>query len=393
MDEAGRPRCRILHVVNHLHPAGVQRVACDLATNLDRSSFECGVVSLEHPPHGSLARILERADLVFWRLKPSRAGWLGAALQLRRIVRDWAPAIVHTHMASARAATALMILERDRPLLVTCQHDLIELPSLRGFRRWLDHVLLSRNDFCLAVSAIVAEQLVEVGLAPATRVGVYPNAVDLSRLRPPSQEQRRRTRAALGLTEDQLLVGAICILEKGRGVDQLMEAFSRLAVDAPDAVLLIGGDGPERAALEDLGRELGITDRLRMIGLQEDLRWVLHGLDVRAVPSSSEGGVLAAIEAMATGCPVVACGVGGLVELASTGAVYALPPDSPTALAEALGELARSQGQRAALSLAGLARVQEYSLDESLEEIEEFYFRMLGIDVHQSSELAQEVAA
>jgi glycosyltransferase involved in cell wall biosynthesis len=104
----------------------------------------------------------------------------------------------------------------------------------------------------------------------------------------------------------------------------------------PDLHWALAGSGPERAPLRREAERLGVGDRLHWLGQVEDVASLLAEADVVVVPSLSEGLGTAALEALALGVPLVASGVGGLVEILSDGAGLGVPPGDGRALADAV---------------------------------------------------------
>jgi glycosyltransferase involved in cell wall biosynthesis len=129
----------------------------------------------------------------------------------------------------------------------------------------------------------------------------------------------------------------VCIanLNPYKGHKTLLEALSRLPAEL-EWTLLLAGEGPERGRISQQARELGLDDRVRLLGLVEDIDGLLERADVAVLASYTEGLPNAVLEAMAHAVPVVATDVGGVRELLGTGAGILVPPGNPEALAEAL---------------------------------------------------------
>lgn len=154
-----------------------------------------------------------------------------------------------------------------------------------------------------------------------------------------------------------VLVVAHLIREKG--VDVLLRGFARL--DHPSARLLVVGDGPLLPELRALADDLGIGRRTEFLGLRDDVQACLQRADVfvhPAVWAEAFGWTIA--EAMATGCPVIASGTGGIPELIGDGdAGLLVTPGDPEELAAALGRLLSSPELRQKLAGAARLRVEQ----------------------------------
>ena len=148
---------------------------------------------------------------------------------------------------------------------------------------------------------------------------------------------------------------------KGHGF--LLDAAARLVARGLRFELRLAGDGPETTAVALRIEELGLGDRVRLLGTvphAELLELYRDGrVDCVVLPSLHEGISVALMEAMAHSVPVVATRVGGVPELLDGGAGLLVPPEDPAALAEALELLLVSPSARVAVGEAGRRRVEE----------------------------------
>src|SRR5262249_37925675 len=131
---------------------------------------------------------------------------------------------------------------------------------------------------------------------------------------------------------------------------------------APTLKLLLVGDGPLRGELERLALSLGITDRIRFLGLRgrDQVARLIHGCEVFVLPSRSEPFGIVLIEALGCKKPVIATTVGGIPEIIENGKSGILvEPDNPEALAAALTSVLQNESLRLAMACAGNARVRE----------------------------------
>ncbi|MDB5683785.1 MAG: glycoside hydrolase [Sphingomonas bacterium] len=186
-------------------------------------------------------------------------------------------------------------------------------------------------DGLLAVSAALREDMVALG-APRDRISVHYTGVDLDRFRP---VDRAGAKAALGVRGPLLLSVGYLIDRKGQ---QIAVAAMR---DLPGATLLIVGQGPARAALEQQIAALGLGDRVRLLGAlpHEALPPLFAAADVMVLPSAAEGLANVWVEALASGTPVVTSDVGGAREVIDRAAAGRLVARDPAAVAAAIGEI------------------------------------------------------
>jgi glycosyltransferase involved in cell wall biosynthesis len=175
----------------------------------------------------------------------------------------------------------------------------------------------------VAVSPTVADRLKRWGV-PAPRIEVVPNGVDLDRFRF-DPERRERTRRRLGLPQGAFVVGGVGRLARGKRFDVLVRALTLLPED--HWLLLVGG-GPEEHVLRRTAREAGVAGRVLFTGERPvvpdgtpgpDLPSLTAAMDLFASPSAEEAFGLAAVEALASGLPVL---------YASCPAIEDLPPEA-----------------------------------------------------------------
>jgi glycosyltransferase involved in cell wall biosynthesis len=148
-------------------------------------------------------------------------------------------------------------------------------------------------------------------------VRFWRNGLDLERLRPAGGEDRARERAALALPDDAFVMMTASRLAAWKRVDRAIRALPKVHAWAPNALLLVVGDGEERARLEALARGLGVAGAVRFTGavLQHDVVRCMHASDVflAVADLSNVGNPL--LEAMACGMCVVAVDAGDTRDL------------------------------------------------------------------------------
>ncbi|MEH1166199.1 glycosyltransferase family 4 protein [Micromonospora sp. CPCC 205539] len=216
-------------------------------------------------------------------------------------------------------------------------------------------------------------------------VGVIPNGVPLP---PHPRVARDRVRADLGLHIDDVAMIAVSRLTWEKGFGVLADALRRLSPPAarrlpPPArrVLLVAGDGPDRAgitaALTEAGAAGGVE--VRLLGNRLDVPDLLAAADLFVFPTLHENLSNALLEAMAHELPVVASAVGGNVEVLRSGGGRLVPAGDPDALAAALTPLLDDPAERRHVGGLGRKVVADgYSLDVMLGSLDRVYERLIG---------------
>lgn len=267
--------------------------------------------------------------------------------------------------AAFKAFVTIQQLEPPTPGVRSSRRYLGFVPGLglwwyrQRFRGWLRSLAPART---ICITQAVRSAL-ETGYGFSSRkLPVIHNGVDVDRFSPGSRD----TDAARApeLMNAPFTFGTAARLIHEKGIDVAIRAFAQTVRQAPDVPmrLLIANDGSERHALEQLAQQLGVAEEVRFLGFQRDLPAYYRTVDIFLVPSRIEAQGLIVLEAMASGCLVIASAVGGIPEMITRSELGALvPPDDASALADAMNEVRRlSSAERRAQAAAGRAHVREH---------------------------------
>jgi glycosyltransferase involved in cell wall biosynthesis len=240
-------------------------------------------------------------------------------------------------------------------------------------RRWLAPYVT----WFVAVSETLRRRLeTEVGIDPA-KIRVVLNTADPSRFVPVAD--RVAVRGELGYAADAILVGSVGRLDAVKQFDVLLEAFAQVHASNPRVRLVLVGDGPQRPALEAMVQRLGLSDAVRLPGQQADVRPWLGAMDLFVLPSAREGISRAALEAMASGLPVIASDVSGNCEiLRDTDAGMLVAAGDVAALAVAMRRCCDDAPLRQRLGEAARQRVIDvFSVDAAVRAYTQLYLQLL----------------
>jgi len=218
----------------------------------------------------------------------------------------------------------------------------------------------------VANSKWVAEQAAASG-APGDKISVVYEGADI----PPrfTAEQRQRARARWGISQSTPLLGCVGVLLPDKGQEWLIRALAELKKECAGAKLLLAGDGPCRARLESLARELDLTDDVIFAGFVKDVENVYAALDVFLLPSFFEALNNSLLAAMAYEIPSIAFNKGALGEIIEDGK-SGLLVSGPNVeeISRAATKLLREHDLAQQLAWAGRIRVeQNFSADKMVE--------------------------
>jgi glycosyltransferase involved in cell wall biosynthesis len=278
---------------------------------------------------------------------------------LRRLIAERRPALVHTHTAKAGALGRLAALtgSAPRPALVHTFHGHVLSGYFGRARSALfgatERALARRTDRLVAVAPAVRDELVERhGVGVREQYAIIPPGFDRERTAP-DRDAGARLREELGVPQGGVLIGCLGRLAAIKQVDRLVEAFGRVRAAAPDAHLLVMGDGPQGEALR---APIAALPGAHWRAPEAELSAAYAAIDLLALPSAAEGCPQVLVEALAAGVPVVASEVGGVPGLLRDGIDGLLvPPDGIEPLAGALTRLCTDADRRAELA-RGAAR-------------------------------------
>lgn len=238
------------------------------------------------------------------------------------------------------------------PACVGVLHGLGEYD--RPYRRWESRALISKAWRMVGVSRAVCDDLINSGAGfKPYNVRQINNAIDISRAER-LQHPKPQARQLLGLPEDAFVIGTIGRLVPAKGHVQLLEAFSEIKDDYPQALLAIIGEGRLRQEMEAIIQARQLGGRVRLLGAKDDALQYVRAYDVFVMSSVSEGLPLALLEGMSARLPVVGSDIDSMRPILedSGGRIY--PVGQSAILAERLREVVlltpqerTKEGQRA----------------------------------------------
>jgi teichuronic acid biosynthesis glycosyltransferase TuaC len=239
------------------------------------------------------------------------------------------------------AAAVLLGRALGRPVIITARgSDLNIIARYVIPRRWIRWAA-RHADGLVAVSSGLRQRLVELGV-PAERIRVLRNGVDLTLFRPYDREAARQK---LGFARPSLLaVGNLVALKRH---NLMIQALPQL----PEVQLVIVGDGPERAAIENLARERSVADRVQFLGRlpQDRLPEIYSAADLLLLVSTHEGWPNVLLESMACGTPVAVSEIGGITDIVAAAEAGRIVADvTPSRLAATIRDLLAAPPSRAA---------------------------------------------
>ncbi len=359
-----------LHINTSREWRGGERQTLLLAEGLHAGGHRTRVVC---PPDSELEQRCRDQGIPVLPLKMRGEADLTAIDRLRRWIREETPDLVHTHTAHAHTIGGLArwglgplcVAQRRGPFSILRSGTPFVTPW--KYRRLADHLI--------AISEQVARVL-EGDDIPADHITVIPDGV------PPLPEPKSSAtqwRQQFRIPDQGLLIGSVGQLSREKGHVHLIEALTHLDHRSQPVQLVLVGDGPEKMALSERARALGMHGRVHFTGFQSDVSSAIHALDLYVQPSLEEGLGTSILDALQACRPVVASQVGGIPEVIIDGETGRLAPAAdPVRLAEAIDSLLDDPEGAITLARAGQQRAtRHYSQTALIEGNLQLYTRLL----------------
>ncbi len=381
----------IAHVLHRLYLAGAEVLAAGLARqqanphDSNRAYDQLFICLDEVGPLGEQLR----ADGFAVECAGREPGWdWSAAKRIGDICKRYRVDLLHAHQyapffysaASRMWPVIPSPFSHKLPRILFTEHGR-EYPDYRRPKRiWANRLLFKKRDRVTAVGQWVREALIQKEALPAERIDVIYNGVDAAQFAPADEQTRAQMRQSLGILLQTPVVMQVARFHPVKDHETAIRAFAGVVKHRPDAVLLLVGDGEERANCEILARDLSISGSVRFLGVRDDVSKLLHAADVFLLSSLSEGISVTLLEAMGAGLPIVATAVGGNPEVVEHDVTGLLAPRKDSAgLADHLVALLNDPARAREMGKAGRQRLEEkLTLSRMHAAYAQVYSQMLG---------------
>jgi glycosyltransferase involved in cell wall biosynthesis len=383
------PKIRVARVIARLNVGGPAIHVTLLNAGLPKEKFESILVTgTENEGEGSmLSYTLEHGvqpvnvpEIVGEASLKLRD--LLALFKLYKLFRQFRPHIVHTHTAKAGFLGRVAARLAGVPYVVHTYHGHILYgyygPLKNLLLRWLETFCGWLSTAIIAISAQVKDDLVRYGVAPAQKIHIIPLGLELDAFLN-CEKHRGKFRSELNVASDIPLIGIVGRIFPIKNHRLFLEAAAKVHTRVPHARFVIVGDGILRADMEAYAKELNLTANVIFTGWRRDLTRIYADLTTLVISSDNEGTPVSAIEAMASGCAVVATRVGGLPDIITDGETGLLvPPQDSESLAAAILQLIQNsdQAKYLASNARELAR-QRFAHQRLIADMENFYLQLV----------------
>ena len=352
---------KILMVITSLGVGGAEKVVTTLADQLVNMGHEVNIAYLTGEalvvPKNKSVRVINLEVKSFRSLT-------GGYLKLRKLIDDFKPDVVHSHLVHANILCRTMRLSTNIPRLISSAHNTDE----EGWTRFLAYRLTDRiTDISTNVSDEAVEAFIQKKAVRRGRMLTLHNGISTTDF-VFSEQARSYIRSELGVTEGQQLILAVGRLNEQKDYPNLLSAISHVSLKCRNVKLAIVGDGPQLNELKEYANSLGLNNKVNFLGIRTDIPSLMSAADVFTLSSAWEGFGLVVAEAMACNRVVVATDCGGVKEVVGD-AGFLVPPKDSRKLAATL-ELALNLSDDERLKIGAKARqrvIKHYSLPAAVQ--------------------------
>lgn len=367
------PPVRVVYLAHAFHVGGAEEMVLNLVRHLP-ARFEPFVCCINAA--GPIGEEIRKTgvDVAVLGLNPGIRRPFDVN-GIRGYLRRVKPDVVHTFLLTASLYGRLAAIMEHVPIVVGTEVNIYERkrPHHKLAERWL----MRGTDRVVVSAESVRDFYIRQVHANPAKVDVIYNAVDFAQARPSAG--RAELRAAFNLPAEARVAGVIARLTEQKGHRFLFEALAANGALA-DLHLLIVGDGPLRATLEQDVRDKGLAPRVRFLGARRDLGDVLAAVDLFVLPSLWEGLPLSLVLAMGAGVPVVSTTVAGIPEVVDDGRTgWLVAPGDAGALGTAIARVLADPAASARIAAAGRAAVlPRFNVEGYVGAVAALYDRLLA---------------
>ncbi len=368
---------KVLNILSDTNVGGAGRLLVNYLRNFDRDKIESYVVL---PKDSALAPYIREVgyDVIEIEHGQDKSLDFRAIGEIRRVIREVKPDIVHTHSSFSGKLAAFLC---GVPVRIYTRHSAFEPPKyLTTFPGKQINGLVNNTlaTDIVAVADAAAKNMTDTGVNPRKITVIINGSEEVRRI---SDEEKAELKSSLGIDSTTFVCGISARLEDYKGHSYLLETMREVTAAHPDTVLLIVGDGSCREALELQARELGIVDKVRFIGFASDVAPYYNIMDLNLNCSwGTETSCLALSEGMSLSLPAIATTYGGNPYMITEGVNGILVPERDShRMAEAIIKLIRDPALLAEMSVGARRMYEEkFTASAMTRQLEELYERSVN---------------
>lgn len=360
-------KIKIAIVLPYFGGGGAEKMAAQLAANINREEFDAAVFCVYGSPLGNhLERIVDENHVPIHYIGKKRGFSLSAILRLFRKIDEFKPDVIHTHQYACLYAFFWPLLRR-KPFYHTF-HLPPELENRRFLRRVITKALIGMKVMSpVAISHQNQKFLARYYRLSEAEIPVVYNPVELDKF----DDLKPRTNP-----DFTFITAGRFSAQKNQKL--MLRAFADFLGKGYDARLALLGKGEEEENLRTLAEELGVADRIDFVGFVVNVEDYLNNADVFLLSSDYEALPLALLEAMAAGLPIVSTDVGGVLDIVTDNGILTAAGDM-AGMVQAMEKLYLDRELCSQMAAASLKNVRGYDVSNTVAGYSELYRRYSGM--------------
>lgn len=371
----------VMHLIHSMAYGGIETAVINWLRAIDRTKFDVSLVCFANPGNteAPFVEAANRAGLEVSKIPWSRRKPLiKSSRRLAQLMRSRKVDILHLHNVYADCVGALAA----RMFKVRTVATVYVLADYGNWKRNLiqkiEEKVIHLFDRVTAHCDDTRDKMIDLGFCPkridTLICGFETHPVTMSR------EERSRRRRAMGISDNEILLGNVARLYPEKAQDALLRCFKDILAECPNARLRIAGVGPLDVGLRTQCSQMGLDDKVKFVGFLSDLPNFMCLLDIQVHPSHIEGVPLALCEGLAASLPIVASAVGGVPEILNHGRAGVLVPAADeAAFSRAVIGLINHPEERSRIGAAAKHFIEnDYSLETAVARVERTYHEMIG---------------
>ena len=312
-----------------------------------------------------------------------------ALKEIRQLIREYQPDIVHTHASKAGALGRTAAFKENVPVIVHTFHGHVfhsyfgKLKTL--FYKSVERRLAKKSDAIIAISPLQKKELTQDhNICSADKIRVIPLGFDLDRFQQNREERRREFRQKYELDDDTVAFSIIGRLTAIKNHKWFFDAVRELCLNSPANVrIFVVGDGELMPELQKYAQE--VEERIgkkvfEFTSWIKNIDEVLPGFDVVALSSLNEGTPVSLIEAQAAGVPIITTDVGGVRDVVlDNETAFVIGLDQREDYVQKMKLLAEDENLRRKMSQNGWNHVKDkFHYRRLCKDVEKLYFELLN---------------
>lgn len=355
-----------------MHIGGTEQVIKNLVEATDKARFNISILCIESPI-GPFGNMLSQKGYKIDSLSRQKGFDVKLVFEIRKHVIRNKIDVLHCHQYTPWVYGTLACIMTGTKVIFT-EHGRFYPDRSSWKRKYVNPYLVKLTDHITAISNATKQALEDYEFIPASKIEIIYNGIaELEG----SNSETRQLRNQLSIPEGTIVLGTISRLDPIKNHRLLISSFAKIQHKHPNIILLIVGDGEIRAGLENLVKQLDISDKVIFTGFQPNPVSYLQLMDIFLLPSLSEGTSMTLLEAMSLSKACIVTDVGGnpeIIEDQISGIVT--PSDDENKLAEACNLLLDDRKLRKKLGDAGRTRFeQRFTVQCMLNKYQDIYLQ------------------